>query len=85
MVRGVKPPKPHARPDAPLPSNPSAGEVIGGMLAAVEHLVANRPRPVAEISEQHRGRWNAADGLAVEGLDERVERPEPPDRSGARI
>ena len=85
MVRGVKPPKPHARPGSPLPSNPSAGEVIGGMLAAVEHLVANRPRPVAEISEQHRGRWNAADGLAVEGLDDRVERPEPPDRSGARI
>ena len=85
MVRCVKLPKPHARAGSPLPSNPSAGEVIGGMLAAVEHLVANRPRPVAEISEQHRGRWNAADGLAVEGLDDRVERPEPPDRSGARI
>jgi hypothetical protein len=69
----------------PLPSNPSAGEVIGGMLAAVEHLVANRPRPAAEISEQHRDRWNAADGLEVDGLDEPVERPERPDRSGARL
>jgi hypothetical protein len=55
------------------------------MLAAVEHLVANRPRTVAEISEQHRDRWNAADGLEVDGLDEPTDRPEPPDRSGARI
>jgi hypothetical protein len=55
------------------------------MLAAVEHLVANRPRTVAEISEQHRDRWNAADGLEVDGLDEPTDRAEPPDRSGARI
>jgi hypothetical protein len=69
----------------PLPSRASAGQVVAGILAGVEHLVANRPRPVAEISEQHRERWNAADGLTVEGLDEPVERPEPPDRTGARI
>ena len=48
-------------------------------------MVANRPRPVAEIQEQHRDRWNAADGLVVEGLDEPMERPEAPDRSGARL
>ncbi len=69
----------------PLPSKSSAGQVVAGILAGVEHLVTNRPRPVAEISEQHRDRWNAADGLTVEGLDEPMERPEPPDRTGARV
>jgi antitoxin (DNA-binding transcriptional repressor) of toxin-antitoxin stability system len=69
----------------PLPSKASAGHVVTGILAGVEHLVTNRPRPVAEISEHHRDRWNAAGGLTVEGLDEPVERAEPPDRSGARL
>lgn len=58
---------------------------MAGILAGVEHLVANRPRPVTEISEQHRDAWNAADGVTVDGLDEPMDRPEPPDRSGARI
>ncbi|HEX2193694.1 MAG TPA: hypothetical protein VHK63_01875 [Candidatus Limnocylindria bacterium] len=75
--------EPEPRP--PLPSNPSAGQVIGGILAGVEHLVANRPKPVAEIQEQHRDAWNSADGLTVEGLDEPMDRPERPDRSGARL
>lgn len=69
----------------PLPSQASAGQVVAGMLAGVDHLVANRPRPVAEIAERHRDPWNRADGLTVEGLDEPIERPEPPDRTGARI
>lgn len=76
---------PRKRPASPLPSNPSAGQVIGGMLASVEHLVANRPRPVTEIQERHHEPWNAAGGVTVEGLDEPVDRPEPPDTSGARI
>lgn len=69
----------------PLPSHPSAGDVIGGMLATVDHLISNRPRPVTQIEEQHREPWASANGLTVEGLDDRVERPEPPDRSGARL
>ena len=69
----------------PLPSRAAAGQVIGGILAGLEHMVVNRPRPVAEIQEQHRDRWNAAEGLVVEGLDEPMERPEAPDRSGARL
>jgi hypothetical protein len=40
---------------------------------------------VTEISERHREAWNEADGLTVDGLDEPMERPEAPDRSGARI
>jgi hypothetical protein len=58
---------------------------VAGILAGVDHLVANRPRPVTEISERHREAWNEADGLTVDGLDEPMERPEAPDRSGARI
>lgn len=69
----------------PLPAHPSAGQVVAGILAGVEHLVANRPRPVTEIAERHRDPWNRADGLTVDGLDEPIERPEPPDRSGARL
>ena len=69
----------------PLPSQPSAGQVVAGILAGVDHLVANRPRPVAEIAERHRDPWNRVGGLTVDGLDEPIERPEPPDRSGARV
>ena len=68
-----------------LRSRPSAGQVIGGILAGVEHLVTGRPRPVAQIEEQYREPWASADGLTVEGLDEPIERPDPPDRSRARI
>ncbi len=68
-----------------LPSRPSAGEVIGGMLAGLEQQVTGRPKPPAQIEEQYREPWASADGLTVEGLDEPIERPEPPDRSGARL
>jgi hypothetical protein len=40
---------------------------------------------VTEIAERHRDPWNRADGLTVDGLDEPIDRPEPPDRSGARL
>ena len=68
-----------------LPSKPSAGEVIGGMLAGLEHQVTGRPKPPAQIEEQYREPWATADGIVVEGLDEPIERPEPPDRSGAKL
>lgn len=68
-----------------LPSKPSAGEVIGGMLAGLEHQVTGRPKPPAKIEEQYREPWASADGLTVEGLDEPIERPERPDRSGAKL
>lgn len=69
----------------PLPSHPSGGELIAGLLAGLGHLIANRPRPVAQIEEQYRDPWATADGLTVEGLDEPIERPEPTDTSGARL
>ena len=71
--------------ELPLPSKPSVGEVIGGMLAGLEGLVTGRPKPVAQIEEQYTGDWSSAEGHTVDGLDEPIDRPEPPDRSGARL
>jgi hypothetical protein len=71
--------------DDRLPSRPSAGEVIGGMLAGLEHQVTGRPKPPAQIEEQYREPWASADGITVEGLDDPIDRPELPDRSGAKL
>ena len=68
-----------------LPSKSSAGELIGGILAGLDHALTGRPKTPAQIEEQYREPWASADGLTVEGLDEPVERPEPPDRSGAKL
>jgi hypothetical protein len=76
--------KPGDKPE-PLPSNPSAGSLVAGILAGVDHMVVNRPRPVAQIEEPLHDAWASADGLTVEGLDEPVDRPEPPDTTGARL
>jgi hypothetical protein len=72
-------------PGDPLPSRPGAGQIVAGILAGVDHLIANRPRPVPQIEEEYRDPWASMDGLTVNGLDERIERPESPDRSGARL
>jgi len=59
--------------------------VIGGILGALDRLILSRPRPVTQIEEEYREPWATLDGVSVEGLEERMERPEPPDRSGARL
>ena len=69
----------------PLPSQPSAGVLIGGILGGIDHLLLKRPRPVTQIEEPYHEPWATLDGIAVEGLDEPIERPEPPDRTGARL
>jgi len=71
--------------DERLPSQPSGGQLIGGMLANLEHLVTGQPRAVAQIVEQYREPWGSVDGVTVEGLDEPIERPQRPDRSCARL
>ena len=68
-----------------LPSKSSAGELIGGILAGLDHALTGRPKTPAQIEEQYREPWASADGLTVEGLDEPIERSEPPDRSGAKL
>ena len=69
----------------PLASKSSAGELIGGMLANLDHALTGRPKTPAQIEEQYREPWASANGLTVEGLDEPIERREPPDRSGAKL
>lgn len=71
--------------DDPLPSKPSAGEIIGGMLAGLDQALTGRPKTPTQIEEQYLEPWASADGLTVEGLDEPIERPERPDRSGAKL
>lgn len=70
---------------AALPSKPSAGVLIGGMLGGLEQAVTNRPPVVAQIEEPTGRERFERHGFAFDGLDEPVERPEPPDRSGARL
>ena len=68
-----------------LPSRSGAGQIVAGILAGIDHLIANRPRAVPQIEEEYRDARASTDGVTVNGLDEPIERPEPPDRSGARL
>jgi hypothetical protein len=68
-----------------LPSRPSAGVIIGGFLAGLEATVTNRPPIVAQVEEPMRRERFERHGFVIEGLDEPIERPEAPDRSGARL
>lgn len=77
--------KPEDEPKQPLPSKSSAGELIGGFLAGLDHALTARPKPTAHIEERYREPWASAEGVTVEGLEEPIERREPPDRSGAKL
>jgi hypothetical protein len=80
---------PEARSKTPLPSRASGGQAIAGLFATLDHFLLNRPGPVAAIEDEYREPWASADGLTVEGLhrpmEEPGQRPEPEDRSGARL
>ena len=71
--------------EKPTKALPSAGGIIGGLLGTLDQALTNRPRPVAQIERRYREPWATVDGVTIEGLDEPVDRPEPPDRSGARL
>ena len=68
-----------------LPSRSSAGEFIGGFMANLDHLLTARAKPPAQIEEQYHEPWASANGVTVEGLEDPIERREPPDRSGAKL
>jgi hypothetical protein len=68
-----------------LPSKSSAGQLIGGFLAGLDHALTARPKTPAQIEERYTEPWASAEGVTVEGLEEPIERPEPPDRSGAQL
>jgi hypothetical protein len=69
----------------PLPSRPSAGGLIGSIIGTLDQALTNRPRPVAAIEERYTEPWASRDGFTVDGLDEPMEREEPPDTSGAKL
>jgi hypothetical protein len=56
--------------------------VIGGFLAGLEQIILHRPPP-AEVVDSHQV-TDTLNGLTVD-RPELPERPEPPDRSGARL
>lgn len=69
----------------PLPSRPSGGTIVAGMLATLDRLILNRARTTTQIEVAYDDPWASANGMTVDGLDEPMDRPEPPDRSGARL
>ena len=73
------------RRPVPTKSRSSAGELIGGFLGTLDQALTNRPRAVTQIEQRYREPWASVDGVTIEGLDEPVERPDAPDRSGARL
>ena len=70
---------------AALPSRSGGGQLVAGFLAGIEHMIANRPRAVPQIEEAYQDPWATTKGHTVDGLDEPIDRPERPDRSGARL
>ena len=80
-MSGAKPPSVDGR----LPSRPSSGQVIGGFLTNLEHIVTSQERPVAQIEEQYHEPWASIGGVTIVGLEEPIERPKRPDRSRARL
>lgn len=84
LLRRLARAKSHAV-DGRLPSCPSSGQVIGGFLASLEHVVTGQQAPVAEIHVQYHEPWDRLGDLTVVGLDGPIERPTLPDRSRARL
>lgn len=79
LVRG----RPEA--DGPLPSHPSDGVLVGGIFGGLDHLLLKRPRPVTQIEVPYAEPWATLNGISVVGIEKRIDRPEPPDRTGARL
>lgn len=71
--------------ETPAKPLPSAGGIVGGLLGTLDQALTNRPRPVAQIEQRYREPWATVNGVTVDGLDEPLDRPEVPDRSGARL
>lgn len=69
-----------------LPSFSGVNQSIGTFLAGLEQkILHNRPPAAIVVEEDQRGQQVATNGLLVDLPDEPIERPEPPDRSGARL
>jgi hypothetical protein len=71
---------------SPLPNFKGASLSVGTFLAGLEQKILHNRPPAAIVVEEHQRAGRAMiDGLALEPTDEPIERPEPPDTTGARL
>lgn len=73
-------------PRSPLPNFKGASLSVGTFLAGLEQkILRNRPPAAIVVEEHQRADRAMVDGLSLEQTHDPVERPEPPDTSGARL
>jgi hypothetical protein len=69
-----------------LPDFKGASISIGGFMAGLEQQILHKRPPAAiVVEEESRSEPRSLNGLVLDDPDEPVERPEPPDTSGARL
>ena len=69
-----------------LPDFKGASISIGGFMAGLEQQILHKRPPAAiVIEEEARSEPRSVNGLQLEGPNEPIERPQPPDTSGARL
>ena len=72
--------------DSPLPNFSGASLSVGAFLTGLEQkILHNRPPAAIVIEEFQRSERRSVDGMLLEPTHEPVERPEPPDTTGARL
>ena len=77
--------KPRRRREA-LPDFKGASLSIGGFMAGLEQQILHKRPPAAiVVEEEARSEPRSVNGLQLDGPEEPIERPEPPDTSGARL
>jgi hypothetical protein len=69
----------------PLPSFEGVTQSLGTFLAGLEQkILHNRPPAAVVVEEDERSTPRSIHGLSIE-MPEQIERPEPPDTTGARL
>lgn len=69
-----------------LPNFKGASLSIGGFMAGLEQQILHKRPPAAiVVEEEARSEPRSINGLQLDGPDEPIERPQPPDTSGARL
>jgi hypothetical protein len=72
--------------DSPLPNFSGVSLSVGAFLAGLEQkILHNRPPAAIVVEEFQRAEQQAVNGLTLEPTHEPLERPEPPDTTGARL
>ncbi len=72
--------------DPPLPNFTGASLSVGAFLAGLEQkILHNRPPAAIVVEELQRSERRSVEGMSLEPTHDPVERPEPPDTTGARL